>query len=142
MEAQNFKNHTRIVTGFHLILFAILLAILIGSMVNIYHAAPENRYSAWLIFSLVIALTLTAWYSRVFPLKAQDRAIRAEENFRHFVLTGKPLDSNLRMSQIIALRFASDEEFLVLTKKAVSENLSSKEIKGAIQNWKGDFHRA
>lgn len=42
------------------------------------------------------------WYARGFALKAQDRAIRAEENFRHFILSGKPFDKNLRMGQIIA----------------------------------------
>jgi len=80
-------------------------------------------------------------YTRVFALKAQDRAIRAEENFRHFILTGKPLDGRLRMTQIIALRFAPDDEFPPLAKKAVEEKLRSKEIKAAIQNWKADHNR-
>ena len=57
------------------------------------------------------------------------------------MLTGKPLDSRLRMSQIIALRFAPDDEFLSLTKKAAEENLRSKEIKAAIRNWKADHNR-
>ncbi len=142
MEAQNFKNHPRFVTGYHYVLGILALAILIGSMVNIYHAAPENHYSAWLIFALTIALILTAYYARVFALKAQDRVIRAEENFRCYLLTGKPIDARLKMSQIIALRFASDDEFLSLTKKAVSDDMSSKDIKAAIKNWKGDFNRA
>jgi len=47
----------------------------------------------------------------------------------------------LRMSQIIALRFAPDNEFPGLAKKAVEENLRSKEIKAAIQKWKADHHR-
>jgi len=46
------------------------------------------------------------------------------------------------MSQIIALRFASDEEFIELAKKAVEKKLSAKEIKIAIQNWKADHDRA
>jgi hypothetical protein len=81
------------------------------------------------------------WYARGFALKAQDRAIRAEENFRHFILSGKPFDKNLRMGQIIALRFASDEEFLALAQRAVAENLSAKDIKMAIKNWRGDYNR-
>ena len=49
---------------------------------------------------------------RAFPLAVQDRAIRAEENLRYFSLTGKLLDKGLTMSQIIALRFADDNEFV------------------------------
>ncbi len=52
--------------------------------------------------------------------------IRAEENFRHFILTGKPLDSRLDMKQIIALRFAEDDEFPELCQKALSENFPLK----------------
>ncbi len=81
------------------------------------------------------------WYARVFALRAQDRAIRAEENFRHFILTGKPLDPRLRMSQIIALRFASDAEFIELAKRAIEDNLSYKTIKQEIKNWKPDYNR-
>ena len=92
-----------------------------------------------LVSFILIALFL---FSRSFALKAQDRAIRAEENFRHFILTGKPLDSRLRMGQIIGLRFASDAEFVALAKKAVDENLSSKQIKQAVQNWRADNNRA
>jgi hypothetical protein len=57
-----------------------------------------------------------------FALRAQDRAIRAEENLRHFILTGKPFDSRLRMSQIIALRFAPDDEFPGWQKKLLKKN--------------------
>ena len=53
----------------------------------------------------------------VFAVGAQDRAIRAEENLRHFALTGKLLDKRLRKSQVIALRFADDDEFVLLQKK-------------------------
>jgi hypothetical protein len=77
----------------------------------------------------------------MFPLGTQNRVIRAEENLRHYILTGKPLPTGLRMSQIIALRFASDEEFPALVSKAQSEKLSSTDIKKAIQHWRTDHHR-
>jgi uncharacterized membrane protein len=141
MAQQNYSNHARMVPGFHYVAFGLALAIFIGSLVNLYHATPDTHYSAALIVALTILIILVAWYTRVFALKAQDRAIRAEENFRHFVLTGKPLDSRLRMSQIIALRFAGDEEFVALAQKAVDENLSAKAIKQSINNWKADTYR-
>ena len=81
------------------------------------------------------------WYIRIFPLRAQDRAIRAEERLRYYMLTKKEYPQTLRMSQIIALRFASDEEFAALLDRAVKEELSANEIKMAITNWKGDYYR-
>jgi hypothetical protein len=77
----------------------------------------------------------------MFALKAQDRAIRAEENLRHFALTGKLLPASLRIGQIVALRFAADEEFAALAVKAAAENLTGKEIKLSINNWKADTYR-
>jgi Family of unknown function (DUF6526) len=144
MQEQNFKNHGRMVTGFHFVLFGILLFVLVCSLWNIYYEVKnsESLLEA-LMFSLItVAIILNAWYSRVFALKAQDRAIRAEENFRHFMITGEPLNSALKMSQIIALRFASDGEMANLAKKAVAENLSNKAIKQEIKNWKADHNRA
>jgi NOL1/NOP2/fmu family ribosome biogenesis protein len=110
-------------------------------VVNLIHAAPGNVYSASLLLVLSIATILIAFLARVFALKAQDRAIRAEENFRHYLATGKQLDSRLTIGQIIALRFAGDDEFVELAKKAANENMSSKDIKMAIQHWKGDYYR-
>jgi FtsH-binding integral membrane protein len=141
MTPQNFKNHTRMVPMYHYVTFTLLLAVLIGAIVNLVNAASGNLYSAALLVVLTIVVIFTTFFARSFALKAQDRAIRAEENLRHFALTGKLLDSRLRTSQIIALRFAPDEEFVALAKKAVDENLDSKTIKQAIQNWKGDYHR-
>ena len=141
MKEQNFRNHSRYIILWTFITPLLLVAILGGSIVNLIHADAHTHYSAALILLISLVLLIIYWYARRFALKAQDRAIRAEENFRHFILTGKPLDTRLRMSQIIALRFAPDEEFPSLAKKAIEEKLRSKEIKAAIQNWKADHNR-
>lgn len=141
MKDQNFKNHAKLVTGFHGVLFVALVALLAGSVYHLFRTTSENLYLASLMVLIAIILILMAWYVRTFPLKAQDRAIRAEENMRHYVMTGKLLPSDLRMSQIIALRFASDDEFLSLMEKALKEKLSAKEIKSSIKSWKGDYYR-
>ena len=139
---QNFQNHTRLVTGYHKILGTLLLAGLIGSIVNLFKSLnDDNLYSASLLLLLFICCSLLTWYARVFPLKAQDRAIKAEENFRHFILTGKPLPDGLNPSQVVALRFAADEEFPDLVQKALLNQLSAKSIKQAIKHWKPDYHR-
>ncbi|MBI2730312.1 MAG: hypothetical protein HYX40_06125 [Sphingobacteriales bacterium] len=141
MSEQNFKNHSRYVPMYHFVTSAALLAIFIGSIINLINSAHENLYSASLLVAISAVLFIFFWYARAFALRAQDRAIRAEENLRHFILTGKALDSRLRMGQIIALRFAPDEEFVELAKKAADEGLPSKEIKMTIQKWKADHHR-
>ncbi|MEJ7692140.1 DUF6526 family protein [Daejeonella sp.] len=139
---QNFQNHARLVVGFHGVLLVLLLAGLIGSGVNLYESIySSNLYSASLIVLLFVCSAIMYAYVRLFPLRAQDRSIRAEENFRYYILTGKPLPSELRISQIIALRFAPDEEFPDLTIRALKEKLKPKEIKQAIQKWKADHHR-
>ncbi len=143
MQEQNFSNHSRLVKGFHGLTAIAITALIIGSFVNLYHSFQQdgNLYSASLICLAGLIMVLLFWYIRSFPLKAQDRAIRAEESFRYYILTGKPLDNRLRLSQIIALRFASDAEFPSLVEKAVSENLSNTDIKKAIQHWRADHHR-
>ena len=143
MQTQNFKNHPQLVPMFHFVTLPAILALLIGSFINLKDAVgkSEGVYSASLICLIAIILLFLAFLARTFGLKAQDRAIRAEENFRHFLATGKPTDSRLRLSQVIALRFASDAEFKGLAKKAADENLSAKDIKQAIKDWRGDYHR-
>ncbi|MBT8401345.1 MAG: hypothetical protein KJO98_12770, partial [Rhodothermia bacterium] len=94
-----------------------------------------------LILAMSIAMVLTFYFVRAFPLRAQDRLIRLEENFRSYIRNGSFLDSNLDMRQIIGLRFASDEEFDQLMAKAVSEGMSEDEIKKAINSWRADSYR-
>lgn len=144
MAEQSFKSHSRYVPLYHFISSTLLLAVLVGSIINLFDACHkgDGLYSASLITVISVVLILVWFFARSFALKAQDRAIRAEENFRHFVATGKPLDSRLRMSQIIALRFAGDDEFVALAKRAAEENLDSKSIKAAIQHWRADNNRA
>jgi Family of unknown function (DUF6526) len=143
MQTQHYKNHSRLVPLYHGVTLLAILVLIIGSFINLYQiiATGGGLYSASLICLIGLILLMLFFFARSFSLKAQDRAIRAEENFRHFILTGKPLDNRLRMSQIIGLRFAGDEEFIELAQKAVTENLSSKQIKQAIKNWKADHHR-
>lgn len=141
MKTQNFKNHAQMVPGFHYLTFGAILALIGGSVNYLLKATPENKYLASLLVLASIIFVLVAWFTRTFALKAQDRAIRAEENLRHFVLTGKLLPTNLTVGQIVALRFAADAEFPALVEKAATENLTGKEIKESIQNWKADFYR-
>jgi hypothetical protein len=110
---------------------------LIGSLGN-----HERIYDAALITAFSFAVLLTALFARVFALRAQDRAIRAEENLRHFAMTGKLLDARLSALQIVALRFASDGEFAALAQKAAQDGMKPGDIKRAVKNWRADDYRA
>jgi hypothetical protein len=143
MENQNYKNHIRLIPMFHGFLFLLVLSVLGGAINNVRIAINENQnlYNPTLILVIAVICLLFFFFMRIFSLKAQDRAIRAEENLRHFALTGKLLDSRLTIQQIIGLRFASSDEFVALAKKAADGNMSQKDIKKAIKNWKGDYYR-
>ncbi len=138
---QNVNNHSRLLVGWHGVTAIALLILVIGSIVNLCNAPAETHIISALIVLIALILCFIFWFARVFALKAQDRAIRAEENLRHFALSGKLLDTRLRISQVIALRFAADDEFVALAKKAADEQLGSKAIKQAITNWKADTYR-
>lgn len=143
MSHQNYKNHSRYVP-LHIAGYIIAGAILGMSVVKFFRSYSTG-FGGMLVPTILVlnafVLVIALWYCRWFALRAQDKAIRAEENLRHFALTGKLLDAKLRMGQIVALRFAPDNEFVELVQKAVNENLSGRQIKQSIQNWKADYKR-
>ena len=144
MAQQNYQNHRQFVPLWHYFLAPLLLLTLVGAAVNFarHIGDPHGRTQVTVILLLSFCLLMVAVFARLFALRAQDRAVRAEENFRHFVLTGKRLDPRLQMGQIIALRFASDAEFPALAQKAAETGLSNDEIKKSVKDWRPDLNRA
>jgi hypothetical protein len=142
-KVQSYANHGRIVPMYHYVTFGILQLTFIGSCVNLYLSWGDHvrLYSASLLVTLSFGTILTALFARTFALRAQDRAIRAEEQLRYYVMTGKLLDPRLSIRQIIGLRFASNEEFVALAQRAADQNLSPKDIKQAVKNWRADTYR-
>ena len=140
---QSYATHRQIVPLFHGVLFGLLVLTLIGAAVNLYESLGNSGrlYSASLILVLTFATIVLMFFSRAFALKAQDRAIRAEEQLRHYILTAKQLDPRLTVRQIVGLRFASDDEFAALAARAASENLSEDAIKKAVKTWRPDTYR-
>lgn len=138
---QNYKNHRQIVPFYHGLTLVSIFGGWVLAIINVIRDENGNRLVQILFLLVFLIATSLYYHARVFALKAQDRAIRAEENLRHSLLTNKPLDSRLNINQIIALRFASDEEFPSLAQKAAEENLSPKQIKLQIKNWRSDYHR-
>ena len=139
---QNFKNHRRFYPAHHFILIPLLMTLLIWAIQNFV----QNGFSFpnfYFVLSSFI-LVLIALISRTYALKNQNRLIRIEMRYRYFELTGKSFsekEKQLKLGQVIALRFAGDDELTLLTEKAISENLTSTEIKKAIKNWLPDNNR-
>ncbi|MGZ5245779.1 MAG: DUF6526 family protein [Flavitalea sp.] len=138
--AQNYKNHTRI-HPFYYVVVILCLVLIIGAFRNLFQVADDELYNASLITLASLILPMILVIARLYGLKNQDRAIRAEEKLRYFILAGKPMPASLKMSQIIALRFASDEEFISLAEQSLKESLTAKQIKQRITNWKADYRR-
>lgn len=144
MKEQNLANHARYVPAYHFFTAALTIGVFLGSCANLCVSLARGQQSgnALLLVAVSVVLLFLFWYGRAFALRAQDRAIRAEENLRHFALTGKLLDPRITMGQVIGLRFASDEEFVPLAKRAAEEHLTKRAIKEAIKHWRADNHRA
>ena len=143
MEEQNYAKHTMWVPLYHFILPPFVLFALAGSIYNLVRAMGNGsgRLAAGILVALSFVGAVLFYYARAFPLKAQDRVIRTEENLRHFGMTGKLLDKRLSVKQIIALRFASDGEFVALAQKAADSGMSPADIKKAVKTWRPDNDR-
>ena len=139
--SQNLANHNRFDPGFHFFLVPLILILWVASMVFLV------RYPGWEPvwgLLLVTALAVTAVKGRANAIKVQDRVIRLEQRLRLAALLPESLRSQIvRLSegQLIALRFASDEEVPALAHGALLENLSRGDIKKSIRDWQPDFWR-
>jgi hypothetical protein len=143
MQEQSYANHAKFVPMFHFVLGGIIVLTFLGSLVNLWlsFGDHERLYNASLIAAMSVALFLLFVFTRNFAMGVQDRAIRAEENLRHFALTGNCLDPRLTIRQIVGLRFASDAEFPELARKAAEDALPQDEIKKSVKSWRADHDR-
>ncbi len=144
MKEQNYNSHTKYYAPHHFIFYPIVLT---SAGVSFYYIfkQPDNAL-IWTAFTGIFLLL--AWLSFMlrqhYALSNQNRIVRVELRLRYYILTQKnfePLEQQLKFSQLAALRFASDEEFIDLLNKALHENWSSGHIKKEIKNWKPDHMR-
>lgn len=141
-KTQNYSNHSRIVPLYHIVTLLTIVALFAGAIIYLLQGDNITRLLPWMFVVLILTLFSVTMHNRQFALRAQDRAIRAEENLRYFILTGRRMSPAITIGQIIALRFADDAEFLELVEKTLSQHLKPREIKKAIKNWRPDYHRA
>ena len=144
MPTQNFKNHARYFPLHHFILTPLTLLFLGWTVDRSNFDSSESTSESIYFLILASVLVLLPLLGRIYALKNQNRIILMEMRLRYYHLTGKSFsekEKDLRTNQIIALRFAGDDELLSLIDQAISNNLSNKEIKMSIKNWKGDYSR-
>ena len=140
-KTQSLKNHARLDPAYHVVLVLVLFLNLIYSVVHLVRHVGWS--SGWFVV-LSLAAVLALLRMRQYPLKVQDRVIRLEERLRLHALAPaawQPQIQRLNEDQLIALRFASDEEVVALAEQALAENLTRKQIKERIRNWRPDEWR-
>ena len=144
---QNYSNHTRWYPLFHFVVMPLLLLNLIEHIVRIFTAADNSarlEQIFWSVFSFTLILLALA--TRLMVLTVQDRVIRLEEKLRYAGVLSAEMNGrcgSLTNGQIVALRFASDDELAGLVERALNgEFAKTKDIKLAIKTWRADHLRA
>lgn len=139
---QSYATHRRFHPVFH---FFVIPVLVINVFVAIYWFVKYQRWQfAWgiVVGSAFVALALL---TRFYSLRQQDRIIRLEERLRLRELLPddlRPRIDELRLSQLISLRFCSDEELPEATRAVLAgEVKSADEIKRRVKQWRADDHR-
>lgn len=132
----------------HFVFYPVSLILLIYSLYKCIKGAIDGAadVSIWFVFSAIIILIIwLSWMMRQhYALTLQDRLIVSEVKNRYFQLTGSSIDAlpyDFKDSQLFALRFAGNDEFIALVDKTIFENLPANEIKKLIKDWKADDRR-
>lgn len=141
-QSQTFATHRRWLPMWHF--FALPVLLINVFVVAVQFARDPRPLNGWgLVVS--IALMVGIFASRLMPLRAQDRVIRLEERARLELLLPPDLRgriAELSASQLVALRFAPDDEIPDLTRRALNGELKGPaDIKRAIRNWRADHLR-
>jgi hypothetical protein len=140
---QSYKKHARWLPLFH---FFVIPALLVNVVVAAWGLIQAP--GVWTLWSVVFAIALLGlgFLSRIQALTVQDRVIRLEMRLRLRQLLPpdlQPRINDLTYRQLVALRFASDDELAELVREVLAGRLaSSKEIKMRVKNWQSDWLRA
>ena len=144
MAEQNFANHGKVFPPFH---FFVIPVMAINFIWSTYRWTVAG-FSLDGFERVLLAAALLVGFGTVrrMALTVQDRAIRLEERLRYERVL--PADLKVRIgeftvTQLIALRFASDLELPVLARKVLDDKINErKAIKQMVKTWKPDYLRA
>jgi hypothetical protein len=144
MAEQSFSNDGRFFPPFHFFVVPVMV-------INFFWSSYHWKVSGWSLAGfesvlLAAALVMGFLSARMMALSVQDRVIRLEERLRCERLLQadlKPRIGEFTVSQLAALRFASDAELPALARKVLDEKISErKPIKQLVKNWRADYLRA
>jgi Family of unknown function (DUF6526) len=141
METQSFSNHVRVHPVYHYVAVPVSLGLVLASLLNLIF---YFSLSATLLFISMIVLHLAIFLARDYAKKNQDRMIRMELRFRYYLLTSQNLESienHFSISQLLAMRFASNEELVEMIQNPNTKQKTAKQIKHQITQWNPDLMR-
>ena len=144
--SQTYANHRRLDPAYHFLLFGILAVNVVVAVLAVIRMIKGHYCDYATLWNLVMAAAfiLVILKLRMYALHNQDRLIRLEEQLRMKTLLPAALATRameLKPSQYVALRFASDEELPGLVQQTLDENLENEQIKKRIKTWRPDTFR-
>ena len=142
-QPQTLQNHTARDPSHGPALLILALNILVALIWAFVAHSPGLPLRMWVVL-LSAALLVSSLKARSNPQRVQDRLIRLEEHLRYARLLSPAeaaVAETLPLSQIIALRFASDAELPSLARRAVAETLDPQQITQSIGHWRAAHER-
>jgi hypothetical protein len=140
---QSYKTHARWLPLFHFFVIPVLLVNVVLAVWRLIQV-PALATAYGVVFA--VALLGVGFLSRIQALTVQDRLIRLEERMRLRQLLPpdlQPRIATLSHRQLVALRFASDDELPELVREIAGGRLTTpKDIKMRVRNWRPDWLRA
>jgi hypothetical protein len=140
---QNYANHRRWSVLHHFVAYPVALTAL-GLATKVALADPTFTNLALVATALGLPVTLLS--ARVMALTVQNRVIRLETRLRLKEVLPPALASRvgeLRVRQLVGLRFAGDAELPGLVERCLTGELqTSQQVKEAVTDWQPDFLRA
>lgn len=140
--AQNYANHKRVYPIFHFVVSPVLIA---NMGIRLVELVQQPSFDSVWAAIVAVALAALAFAARSNALLLQNRLIRLEEKTRLERILPEDLRARipeLRLGQMIAMRFASDAEVPELMRRCLAgEFAKNDDIKRAIKDWRRDTLR-
>ena len=141
-EPQTYANHKRVYPLFHLFVSPVLIANFAWKLID---AIREPSFdTAWAAL-VAAALYGLAFAARHMALTLQNRLISLEQRLRLAQVLPDDLRGrvgDLKLGQLISLRFASDAELPDLTRRCLAGEFATNDaIKRAVKDWRRDTLR-
>jgi hypothetical protein len=140
---QTYKKHQRWLPLFH---FFVIPVLLVNVLAAGYRFVQMPMIGTLYRVVFAVALLGLGFLSRIQALTVQDRLIRLEMRLRLRQILPpdlQPRVNELTHRQLVALRFASDQELPDLVREVLGGKLTtSKDIKLRVKQWQADWLRA